>query len=172
MPFTFIEMSGRRPVLRKLGPVMLALSLSACSSVSSPSSLVQEDYSDTLQAGGSAFKAFSVSKTGEMQVTLQALTPRLVVGFIQLGVGVQSGSVCAPMAGYVVGQAAVGQQYSLSQIVKGSYCVFVADASGVVIGAIDVERVGERHFFLRSEHDREAGLRRHECRRRRRAIAE
>ena len=118
--------------LRLSAAVVFALSLAACSSVTSPSSLVQEDYSDTLQAGGSAFKAFSVSKTGEMQVTLQALNPRLVVGFIQLGVGVQSGSVCAPMAGYVVGQAAVGQQYSLSQIVKGSYCVFVADASGLI----------------------------------------
>ena len=118
--------------LRFCGAMALAASLASCSTVATPSQLVQEDYSDTLTAGGTVFKTFSISRTGEMQVTLQSLSPRLVVGFVEVGVGQQSGSSCFPLAGYVVGQAAVGQQYSLGQLVKGSYCLLVADVSGVV----------------------------------------
>jgi len=67
-----------------------------------------------------------------MQMTLTSLTPRPVVGFIALAIGLPAGSLCSPMAGYIVSQAAVGQQYSFGQVVKGSYCLLVADANNVL----------------------------------------
>ena len=55
-----------------------------------------------------------------MQLTLLSLTPRPVVGFIALAIGQPVGTGCAPAAGYVVQQAAVGQQYPFPQISKGT----------------------------------------------------
>lgn len=121
-----------RTCLRLLGVAALAASLAACGSVSAPSNSTAEDFTDTLQPSGQTFKAFSVSKTGEMQITLQSLNPRPIVGFISLAVGSPVGSICSPYPAYYVTTAAVGQQYSFPQVVKGSYCVWVADANGVL----------------------------------------
>jgi len=112
--------------------LVLAVSLSACSSVSTPSSETTESYSDTLPPLGQVSRNFSVEKTGEMQMTLQSLTPRPVVGFIALAVGTPVSGGCSPILGYVVSQAAVGQQYAFGQINKGSYCLLVADPNGVL----------------------------------------
>ena len=118
--------------LYMLAGVALAASLTACGSVSTPSSETTEEFSDTLTPQGQIFRTFSVSKTGEMQMTLTNLTPRPVVGFIALAVGVPAGSACSPMPGYIVSQAAVGQQYSFGQITKASYCLLVADANAAL----------------------------------------
>jgi len=112
--------------------LVLAVSLSACSSVSTPSSETTESYSDTLPPLGQVSRNFSVAKNGEMQMTLQSLTPRPVVGFIALAVGTPVSGGCSPILGYVVSQAAVGQQYAFGQINKGSYCLLVADPNGVL----------------------------------------
>jgi outer membrane lipoprotein SlyB len=117
---------------RLLTAVAVAVSLAACGSVDSPSNEVSENFTGTVDPLGQASNTFSVSKTGEMQLTLLSLTPRPVVGFIALAIGQPVGTSCAPAAGYVVQQAAVGQQYAFPQISKGSYCVLVADANGVL----------------------------------------
>ena len=108
------------------------LSLGACGSVTSPSQLTTLDFSGTLDPGGQVSQTFSVAKTGEMQVTLQTLSPRPVVGFLAIAVGLPAGSVCSPLAGYYLSQTAIGQQYSFSQISKGSYCLVVADANAAL----------------------------------------
>lgn len=118
--------------LRLLGALTIATSLAACGSVAAPSNSAAEDFADTLQPGGQMSKNFSVSKTGEMLVTLQSLNPRPVVGFVTLAVGSPVGTGCAPYGSYYVAQAAVGQQYSFPQIVKGSYCLWVADTQGIL----------------------------------------
>ena len=115
-----------------LGVAAVTVSLAACSGVASPSSQTPDDFSGTLAPLGQASKPFSVSKTGEMQVTLQSLTPRPVVGFVSVAVGLPAGDLCSPLAGYFVSQAAIGQQYAFPQISKGSYCVVIADANAAL----------------------------------------
>ena len=125
-----------RKIVRLLGAVAVAVSLAACGGVASPSSQTPDDFSGTLDPLGQTFKAFSVNKTGEMQITLQSLTPRPVVGFVALAVGLPVGNVCSPLAGYVVSQAAVGQQYGFPQISKGSYCMLVIDANAILTTSV------------------------------------
>jgi hypothetical protein len=115
-----------------LAALMLTGSLAACSSVNSPSDEITEDFSDVLPPAGQVSKPFSVAKNGEMEMTLQSLAPRPVVGFIALAVGVPAPGGCSPLIGFVVSQAAIGQQYAFGQINKGSYCILVADANGVL----------------------------------------
>ena len=119
-------------LVRLLAAVAVAASLAACGGVNSPSTQATEDLSGTLDPQGQSFKTFSVSKTGEMQLTLQSLTPRPVIGFVSLAVGTPSGSICSPLLGYIVSQAAVGTPYSFPTIVKGSYCVIIADSNAIL----------------------------------------
>jgi hypothetical protein len=115
-----------------LAVVAVAGSLAGCSGVSTPSSETTEEFSDTLVPQGQVFRTFSVGKTGEMLMTLTTLNPRPVVGFIALAVGTPAGSSCSAIPGYIVSQAAIGQQYSFGQVVKGSYCLLVADANSAL----------------------------------------
>jgi hypothetical protein len=117
---------------RLASALSIAALLAACGGVSSPSSLTTEEFSGTLEPGGTATRPFSVSKTGEMQLTLRSLTPRPVVGFLALAIGIPAGDVCQPFSGYTIFQAAVGQQYGFPQIQKGSYCLLVADGNAVL----------------------------------------
>jgi len=117
---------------RLVAAVSFALSLAACGGVDSPSNATAEDFSGSLAPAGQVSRTFSVSKTGEMQVTLQSLTPRPVVGFVAIALGTPVGTDCAPALNYIVSQAAVGQQYSMGQIQKGSYCILVADSNAIL----------------------------------------
>ena len=110
----------------------LAFSLAACGSVTSPSQLAAFDFSGTLVPLGQANQQFSVNKTGEMQLTLQSLTPRPVVGFVAVAIGLPAGTDCQPLGGYYLPQAAVGQQYAFPQISKGTYCLLIADANAAL----------------------------------------
>lgn len=123
-------------LVRLLAAVAVAVSLSACGGVSSPSTQTTEDFSGTLDPQGQSFKIFSVSKTGELQFTLQSLSPRPVLGFISLAIGVPSGSVCQALAQYYVPQAVVGTTTPLGSIVKGSYCVVLADSNSILAGQV------------------------------------
>ena len=117
---------------RLMTAVAVTVSLAACSDIDSPSNLITQDFTGTVDPLGQTSNPFSVSKTGELQLMLLSLTPRPVVGFVAMAIGQPVGTGCQPLAGYVVQQAAVGQQYGFPQIQKGSYCVLVADASAVL----------------------------------------
>jgi len=115
-----------------LAALALAVSLAGCSSVNTPSSEITENYSGTLSPLGQVSTNFNASKNGELQMTLTSLTPRPVVGFIALAIGQPVTGGCSPLIGYVVSQAAIGQQYSFGQLNKGSYCLLVADPNGAL----------------------------------------
>jgi hypothetical protein len=115
-----------------LAALAFAVSLAACSSVNTPSSEITENYSGTLSPLGQVSTNFNASKNGELQMTLTSLTPRPVVGFIALAIGQPVNGGCSPLIGYVVSQAAIGQQYSFGQLNKGSYCLLVADPNGAL----------------------------------------
>ncbi len=118
-------------LVRFLAAVAVSVSLAACGGVSSPSTQSSEDFSGTLDPLGQSFKTFSASKTGELQVTLQTLTPRPVVGFVVLALGAPANGGCSLLR-YVALQAAVGTPYSSYVDIKGTYCIIVADANGIL----------------------------------------
>jgi hypothetical protein len=122
----------------KLGRLATALSiaalLAACGGVSSPSTQTTEEFSGTIDPAGTASRDFSVSKTGELQLTLKSLTPRPVVGFITLAIGAPGGGTCQPSSFYLISQAAIGQQYSFPQITKGAYCLLLWDSAAILTG--------------------------------------
>jgi len=119
-------------IARLLTAVAAAVSMAACGGIASPSSQTSTDFSGVVQPLGQASKEFSVSKTGELEITLQSLSPRPVVGFLAVAVGQPTGGFCAALGAYIVSQAATGQQYAFPQITRGTYCVLVADANGVL----------------------------------------
>jgi hypothetical protein len=121
-----------RKMLHLLAALGVAVSLAGCGGLESPSTQTTEDFSGTLEPLGQASKNFSVSKTGEMQVTLLSLTPRPVVGFVAVAIGASAGETCQPLPGYVVQQAAVNTPYAFPQIYKGSYCLLIADANAAL----------------------------------------
>jgi len=123
---------GMRYLARLAMLCVVTGSLAACGSVTSPSSLTAFDFTGSIDPLGSSFQSFSVGKTGEMQLTLQSLTPRPVVGFVTVAIGTPVGSVCSPYSAYYITQTAVGQQYAFGQVTKGSYCVLIADNNAVL----------------------------------------
>lgn len=116
-------------IFRLLAAVACAGVLAACGGVDSPSQQAAIDFNGVLDPGGEQFTTFSVSKTGEMQLTLQSLTPRPVLGFLSMAVGQPSGTACTPILNYIITQVAIGQQYPIPQITKGTYCLTIADAN-------------------------------------------
>jgi hypothetical protein len=121
-----------RTTARLAGALIVATAMAACHGVTSPSSYPDDNFSSTLQPSGEAHKAFTVGSTGEMQMTLQSLTPTPQVGFVWMGVGQFAGAACSPLPGYYTTQAPINQQFSFSTITPGSYCMFVSDGSGVL----------------------------------------
>lgn len=123
-------------LVRLLTALAVAISLAACGGVSSPSTQTTQDFSGTLDPQGQAVQQFSVAKTGELQVTLQSLTPRPVLGFLSLAIGTYSSGTCNPLFGYIITQAAIGSQYSFPRITKGSYCVVLADGNSILTAPV------------------------------------
>jgi hypothetical protein len=119
-------------MVRLLAALAAAAALAGCGSVDAPSNQVSETFTGTLSPASQVSHPFSVSKTGEMTLTLNSLTPRPVLGFITMAIGDQIADTCSPIFGYIVSQAGIGQPYSFPQITKGSYCVLVADANAVL----------------------------------------
>ncbi|MGE3957641.1 MAG: hypothetical protein AB7H96_13050 [Vicinamibacterales bacterium] len=121
-------------LVRLCAALALAASLAACGGVSSPSNQTAEDFTGTLGQSSQAFQTFSVSRTGELSMTLQSLTPRPVVGFVSLGIGTPGAGSCSPLLGYIISQAAIGTPYSFPRIINGTYCIVVADANAILTG--------------------------------------
>lgn len=118
-------------IFRLLAAVAFAGVLAACGGVESPSQQTAIDFTGVLDPGGSQFTTFSVSKTGEMQLTLQSLTPRPVLGFLWMAIGQPSGASCSRIIGYIA-QAVIAQPISFPQITKGSYCLMISDDNAVL----------------------------------------
>jgi hypothetical protein len=116
-------------MVRLLGVIAVSLSLASCGGVASPSSYPPDDFTGNIAPGGQASRAFTVSKTGEMQVTLTALSPAPRVGFLAVGVGQYVGNTCQPSPSFYSTQTPVGQALSFGTIPEGSYCIVVLDVN-------------------------------------------
>jgi hypothetical protein len=122
-----------RTTARLVGALVVAATIAACHGVTSPSSYPDDDFSGTITPGTTQSKNFNVGSTGEIQMTLQTLSPRPVVGFLWIGVGQPAAGSCQPLLGYYTTQAPVGQGLqSFGTIQQGSYCMFVSDGNSIL----------------------------------------
>ena len=122
---------GRAAVL------LAALGAIACGSIVEPSNNVTETFTNIIQPGGAyAAHPFSVSKSGEITVTVTNMNPAYN-GFLSVAWLAANGNVCAGLIQQnsfaVVGRAAIS-----SPIGKGSYCVAVFDPGFIVPEAYTV----------------------------------
>jgi len=115
---------------RRLAAALFALCvlpLGACGGISSPSSNTTDQFSGTLQLGGTNSHTFSVQKTGEFEIRLTALAPaaNTIVG---VAFGQVFNSACEILPGYQNNFAQLNRSALAGPISKGTYCVIVFDS--------------------------------------------
>lgn len=115
---------------RRLVAALLALCvlpLGACGGISSPSNNVTDQFSGTLQLGGTNSHVFSVQKPGEFDIRLTALAPtaNAIVG---VAFGQVINSACEILPGYQNNFAQLNRTALAGPISKGTYCVVVFDS--------------------------------------------
>jgi hypothetical protein len=127
---------ARQPQVRGVVPLALvfALAAAACGGGSSstgttttPSVPVKTDtFNGTVTIHGSDSHTFSVSQTGEVDVTLTAAGPpsTIVMG---LGVGTSDGSTCTLLAGASTNTQAGSAAQLMGKVSAGTLCVQVSD---------------------------------------------
>jgi hypothetical protein len=118
------------PFYRFAAAVCLACALSACGGIVDPAKNTTENFAGTVPVGGisPSLHTFSVGKTGEIFVTITALSPdqNVLVGVV---LGQPSNGQCLPYQGYINNVAQLNRQALGGQIQKGSYCVSVYDGA-------------------------------------------
>ena len=108
---------------------LIAVSLAACGGVTDPSQNQQESFSATLDpgAGKSNFHGFSVSKSGELSITVTTMTPVIPTStYFEVGFGNSISGSCQPLQANqyaIVGAAAI----SGYPVTPGAYCAFIID---------------------------------------------
>ena len=122
---------------QRLAAALLALCvlpLGACGGISSPSSNTTEQFSGTLQLGGTISHVFSVQKPGEFEMRFTALAPtaNAVVG---VAFGQVLSSACEILPGYQNNFAQLNRSALAGPISKGTYCAVVFD-SGLLTQAV------------------------------------
>jgi hypothetical protein len=117
---------------RRIGlALLMAVSLAACGGVTDPSQNQQQSFSppQPLNPGQGNFNSFSftVSKSGELSITVTSMTPTIPTStFFEVGFGNSVSGSCQPLQinqHATVGTAAI----SGYPITPGSYCVFLID---------------------------------------------
>jgi hypothetical protein len=108
---------------------VIAVSLAACGGVTDPSQNTQESKSGTITPGNGSFVSipFSVSKTGELTITVTTMTPTIPTStYFEVGFGTNVSNSCQPIQlnqFSTVGVAAI----SGYPVTPGSYCAFLID---------------------------------------------
>ena len=113
----------------------VALIGAACG-VSGPSGNTVETFSGTLQVGGSnTHSGYTVSKNGEVEVTMTSVTPTPFGGPIAMGLGQVLSGGCQPLGQAYLTTAIVNKKASFGLLNKGTYCLVVFDP-GVLIAPL------------------------------------
>src|SRR5262249_20768444 len=132
---------GTLPRMKRVAAVAFAVACAACGHSSSsgtnlttsPSAATKtETFSGTVNQGTMDFHTFTVTVTGEVDVTLTAAGPPSTI-FMGLGVGLPTsdGSACTLLTGAsVLTQAATTPQLA-GTAAPGTYCVAVFDAGNL-----------------------------------------
>jgi hypothetical protein len=119
--------------LRLLAAFVLSLAGAvsiSCGGIVDPSQNQVETFNDTVQPGSARAKAFSSSKTGEIQVKVVTLTPasQPVIG-IQWVQG--DGTNCSGQPLQINQFATAGTTAISGPIISGSYCIIAYDSVGL-----------------------------------------
>ena len=107
---------------------LIAVSLAACGGVTDPSQNTQTPFSGTLNPGGPINSwGFSVSKSGELSITVTTMTPVIPTStYFEVGFGNSISGSCQPLQANqyaIVGAAAI----SGYPVTPGAYCAFIVD---------------------------------------------
>src|ERR1035437_3557140 len=111
---------------------LIAVSLAACGGVTDPSQNTQTPFSGTLNPNpgvGGSFQnwGFTVSKSGELSITVTTMTPVTPTNtYFEVGFGNSISGSCQPLQANqyaIVGAAAI----SGYPVTPGAYCAFIAD---------------------------------------------
>jgi hypothetical protein len=115
-------------MVRALLPVVLLAALAACNSVVDPSKNVTEPprMAKIPKGGGGPIETFSTSKTGEVSITVTAMSPSIPSN---LYFGVQYGQLLSGSCVYnsVNTLSLVGTPAISGSITSGSYCFQIYD---------------------------------------------
>jgi len=113
-------------MLQRCVLMLLVASIAACGDdgVTAPSTETTETFSSALAVGGWASHSLSVLEPGTVTVTLDSISPAVVVG---LGFGVFDGSVssCTLMASIETAGGSTDQL--VNAVESGTYCVKISD---------------------------------------------
>jgi hypothetical protein len=108
---------------------LIAVSLAACGGVTDPSQNAQSPFSGTLNPGVGNFQnwGFTVSKSGELSITVTTMTPVIPTStYFEVGFGNSISGSCQPLQANqyaIVGAAAI----SGYPVTPGAYCAFIID---------------------------------------------
>src|ERR1035437_6070017 len=104
---------------------LIAVSLAACGGVTDPSQNTQTPFSGTLNLGQTNSWGFSVSKSGELSITVTTMTPVVPTStYFGVGFGNTVSGSCQPLQlnqFAIVGTAAI----SGYPVTPGAYCAFI-----------------------------------------------
>ncbi|MGE5244372.1 MAG: hypothetical protein ACM3SQ_09110 [Betaproteobacteria bacterium] len=107
-----------------------AVLAAGCGGVVSPSQNQKQQFSGTVAPLGQSVNTFSVTKSGEYSVTLDAMNPALNV-FLTVFFGQDLGGSCSPITSSLFYAGSIGQEVLTGAITPGSYCVGVLDTGAL-----------------------------------------
>ena len=110
--------------------VLVAVAFLGCKGPTSLSDNIVEMLSGTVQPGQSDVKTFNITNTGELNITLTALSGSTAVG-IGYGQTVSAGN-CGIVQQRAVNNSSIGQTVFADAIyIKGQYCTVVFDGGSL-----------------------------------------
>jgi hypothetical protein len=114
---------------------VLAVCASACSGIIDPAKNTVENFSGTLPVASSiVLPPYTLSKSGEVEVTMTSVAPAPANGTLQFQLGqIVSGS-CTLLQGYLA-QAVVNRKVQYGVLNKGTYCLVVFDPGVLTVPA-------------------------------------
>jgi hypothetical protein len=114
-----------RPVLA----VLVAVLMAGCHNPTSINNNTVENLAGVVKPGMAASNNFNVTNAGEVQITLQSLTPGGAV-YLAAAYGQPNAGVCQPVNWQVIGSTYVGKTvFDFPVYAAGQYCMLTADCA-------------------------------------------
>lgn len=125
--------------LRFLATLVVAALLSAACSISTPSNNKTDNISGEIPLLGQQVTEFTLSKNGEVQVTITSLTPTPSAS-LGMAIGQLSGGSCLQIAGYIAPLVANRTQ-EFGYLNKGTFCLLLFDTGAMTVPTQYVGRI-------------------------------
>jgi hypothetical protein len=109
--------------------ILAAVLLSGCQNPTNVTNNTVETVNGTVQPGMADNKGFNVANAGEVQITLQTLTPG-GNAYLAAAYGQPNAGACVPVNWQVIGSTYVGKTvFDFPVYAAGQYCVLTADCT-------------------------------------------